>query len=502
MLRLRKQRVISLLLTCTLLLSSCGVLQRDTRGINAETLTEEGVKGINAEVLMEEGAKGINEEVLTVETANSENEISSGMDGETAEVGIDLEPVDSKVPAPEPKFSSLDDPALLGFVENTVFRDVSEKLGDGYRIDNVSAMYISKEYLEELAYNSKANIFFGYSLAALDQQFKGTRYVFALDDNGETVVVPFEAYDDTYEKVIKNVAIGTGVILVCVTVSAVSGGLGAPAVSMIFAASAKSGALFAASGGAMSAVISGVATGVQTKDFDKALKAGALAGSESFKWGAISGSLLGGGSELVMLKTAAGGGLSLDEAAIIIRDTRLPANFVRQIHSMDEYHELLDIASRTGFTIQEMSKVCMMTGYPLKLVKLFKNTKEGMIYFKQAGLYSETINGQAALIRSIDLTYESDLAGKTVTNLDRMRKGLPAIDPASGQPFQLHHIGQSVDSPLAILSRFEHTGGGNTAILHNTQIADGSGVHNLISDASWSAQKKEFWEALATFLTK
>ena len=38
---------------------------------------------------------------------------------------------------------------------------------------------------------------------------------------------------------------GSGVILVCVTVSVVTGGAGAPAVSMIFAASAKSGAIFA-----------------------------------------------------------------------------------------------------------------------------------------------------------------------------------------------------------------------------------------------------------------
>lgn len=35
-------------------------------------------------------------------------------------------------------------------------------------------------------------------------------------------------YDDTYEQVIKNVAIGTGVILVCATVSVASGVLELP----------------------------------------------------------------------------------------------------------------------------------------------------------------------------------------------------------------------------------------------------------------------------------
>ena len=62
-------------------------------------------------------------------------------------------PVDSKVPAPEPEFSQLNDPELLDYVEQEVYADVSSQLGDGYRVENVSTTYISKEYLEELAYN-------------------------------------------------------------------------------------------------------------------------------------------------------------------------------------------------------------------------------------------------------------------------------------------------------------------------------------------------------------
>ena len=409
-------------------------------------------------------------------------------------------PVDSKVPAPEPVFSQLNDPELLDYVEKEVYADVSSQLGDKYRVENVSTTYVSKEYIEELAYNSQTNVFFGYSLSDLDEQFQGTRYVFTLDENGETTVVPLEAYDDTYEKIVKNVAIGSGVILVCVTVSVATAGAGAPAASMIFAASAKSGAIFAASSGALSGVIAGAATGIQTHDFDEAIKAGALAGSEAFIWGAISGVIAGGGTEMVMLKTAARGGLTLDEAAVIIKESKLPANFVKQIHSMDEYHELLVIAEKGGLTIQEMSNVCMGTGYPVELVKMFRHTKEGTIYFEQAGLYAESINGQTALIRTIDLNYKSELAGKTVTNLERMKQGYAAIDPASGKPFQLHHIGQKVDSPFAILSQFEHTGGGNNTILHDPTIEEG--VHSLISNAQWDSQKAEFWKALAEFLSK
>ena len=407
----------------------------------------------------------------------------------------DPEPADSKSEPRELTFTDLNDPELIDYYEQAIYSNVSGLLGDEYVIDNVSAAYIPKEYIEELTYNSQSNIFFGYTLADLDAEFQGTRYVFTLGENGETTVIPLEAYDDTYEKVLKNVAIGTGVILVCVTVSVVTAGAGAPAVSLVFATSAKTGAIFATSSGAMSAVIAGTVTGIETGDFNEALKAGALAGSESFKWGAITGAIMGGASEAVTIKMASSGGLTPDEVAILIRDNKLPANFLKQIHSMEEYNELVAIAEANGITIQTMANISMATGYPLEIVKMIKSTEEGMVYFEQAGLYAETINGQTALIRTIDWNYESTLAGKTVTNLERMKQGYAAIDPVTGKAYQLHHIGQDVNSPLAILTQYEHTGGGNDALLHNSKIAEG--VHKLLSDAEWAAQKREFWKAVA-----
>ncbi len=155
-----------------------------------------------------------------------------------------------------------------------------------------------------ISYNSQANIFFGYTLAELDAQFQGTRYVFSLGDNGETIVKPFENYDDTYEKVLKNVAIGTGVILLCVTVTVVTGGVGLTTVSMVFAASAKTATTYALSGAILGGVSAGIVEGVRTKHFDSALKAAALSGSEQFKWGAISGAIMGGASKLSAIRQA------------------------------------------------------------------------------------------------------------------------------------------------------------------------------------------------------
>ncbi len=203
-------------------------------------------------------------------------------------------------------FNNLDDPQLLQYVEDTVYAGlVDEFSSEDYIIKNVSAIYYSKEYLEEVGYNSKANIFFGYTLAELDEQFQGEQYVFTLSDDGETTVQLLEDYDDTYDRVIKNVAIGTGVILVCVTVSVVSGGIGVSTISTIFAASAKTGTTFALSSAGFSGVFAGAVTGIQTKDFHQAVNAAALTGSESFKWGAISGVLIGGLSAASELQNTA-----------------------------------------------------------------------------------------------------------------------------------------------------------------------------------------------------
>lgn len=194
-----------------------------------------------------------------------------------------------------PDFQGLNDPALLPYLEDTLYQELVSALdSEDYFVENVSAIYISQEYLDELAYNSQANIFFGYTLDELDAQFQGKKYIFTLGDHDETVVQPFEAYDDTMNRIIRNVAIGTGVILICVTVSVVSWGVGAPAVSMIFAAAAKTGAIMGLKGALFGGVSAGIVTGLETGDFDAALKAGAVGASEGFKWGVISGSIAGG----------------------------------------------------------------------------------------------------------------------------------------------------------------------------------------------------------------
>ena len=142
-------------------------------------------------------------------------------------------------------YTGLNDSNLLKYVKDNIYTNTIKSLdSDKYIVENVKAVYISKEYIEELEYNSKNNIYFGYTLQELDEQFQGKKYYFTVGENGEITVKEVESIssDDAYNKILKNVAIGSGVILICVTVSLVT--VGSPAVSMIFATSAKTATTF------------------------------------------------------------------------------------------------------------------------------------------------------------------------------------------------------------------------------------------------------------------
>ena len=187
--------------------------------------------------------------------------------------------------------------------------------------------------------------------------------------------------------------------MIILTVSVVSAGVGAPAVSMIFAASAKSATTFALSSGVISGVSAGVVEGIKTHDFDEAVKAAALKGSEGFMWGACAGAVAGGAGEAIALKGATMNGLTMNEAATIQKESKYPLDVIKQFSSMEQYN------------------IC-----------------------KENGLAAKMVNGKTALIRNIDLDYIAKEAGGK-TNYELMLEGKAPFDP-SGVRYELHHIGQ------------------------------------------------------------
>jgi hypothetical protein len=368
----------------------------------------------------------------------------SPSDSLISDSSVDSSSISQNASTKVPKFNGMSDPKFAYYIQDSVYDKLIDELPEGYSIQNMQVQYVSQEYVDELEANSRKNVFFGYSSFQLEEAFPDNKYVFVLGDDGKTTVREFEAYDDTYDQVVRNVAVGTGVIVVSAVISGATGG-SAPAVSVILAASSKTGAIAALSSGGISAAISGISTGVGTGDVDEALKAAMLSGSEGFMWGAIAGAATGGAEQFASLYSATKNGLSVTEVAQIQRDSKYPLDVIEQFKSMEEYN-----------------------------------------VYKNAGLKPQMVNGRTALTQKIDLDYKSELGGKTVTNLERMQEGYAPIDPASGSPYELHHINQDPNGTLAVLSKAQH---------------DSKGLHIMkeseIDRDAFDKIRKEFWKSYA-----
>lgn len=201
-------------------------------------------------------------------------------------------PVPTTIPWEETelKSSSLGSVKLLNYVEEEIRTELSQSLDpEIYRVDEVSVKYISKEYLEELEYNSQVNIFFGYTLAEVEAMFEGDPFVFTLGNDGQTTVERFVANDNTFDRIIRGVAIGAGILLVCVTVVVIAKNPQIVAeigtkIQMMFTTGSKIG-----QGGTprlLGAFISGAATAIpgafMADSPEEALKSIFLKGSEKF----------------------------------------------------------------------------------------------------------------------------------------------------------------------------------------------------------------------------
>ena len=203
---------------------------------------------------------------------------------------------------PDVDLNLLSQEEMNQFISDTALAEMEYRLeSDEYKLESVDVVYLSKEYVDELEYNSKENVFFGYTLSELDQQFAGQKYIFTLGENGETIVKVIENNDKYLETVIKNVAIGAGVIVVLITVSVVTSGAGtAPVVQVlhgICVAGAQKGLLGAALGTCIGGIGSGIAEYAKTGDTSRIAESMLVGASYGFEIGAISGAAIGVGTK-------------------------------------------------------------------------------------------------------------------------------------------------------------------------------------------------------------
>ena len=141
--------------------------------------------------------------------------------------------------------------------------------------------------------------------------------------------------------------------------------------------------------------------------------------------------------------------------------------------------QLTDLSDESKDNLKEQ-------GYGEKTVEAIRSEEEAEIY-KEAGLESKEINGRECLVRT-DINYEQvDDRGRT--NLERMEKGLSPLDK-DGQPYELHHIGQKMDAPLAELTKKEHISDGNYNVLHESKESE-------ISRSEFNKERADHWKARA-----
>lgn len=122
-------------------------------------------------------------------------------------------------------------------------------------------------------------------------------------------------------------------------------------------------------------------------------------------------------------------------------------------------------------------------------------TEEELDVYQNEGLEEGKVNDRITLK---DTNIDPDLVdSKGRTNLERMEKGLAPLDE-DGKPYNLHHIGQKSDSPLAELKDNVHKK--NDSALHDkTQKTE---VHNENSEVNWDKERSDHWKARAEEMKK
>lgn len=126
------------------------------------------------------------------------------------------------------------------FVENlqddvyNLITDGLDENGDSeeYEVQEVKAVYLSKEYIEQYSSNSKETKFFGSTLGELEAKFGDQKYVFDIGEDGKTVCHAVDDFDNTFDQVNKVAILGAGVIIISVTIACVATG-GVPVTSLI-----------------------------------------------------------------------------------------------------------------------------------------------------------------------------------------------------------------------------------------------------------------------------
>ena len=121
-------------------------------------------------------------------------------------------------------------------------------------------------------------------------------------------------------------------------------------------------------------------------------------------------------------------------------------------------------------------------------INCYIRSMEELEHYQGIGLEEAEIGGRMALI-SHEIDWDQ-LDENNETNAMRVARGRPPLDP-QGYPYELHHIGQHVDSPLAELQWQQHRGKNVDRILHDKTIQ--SEAH--ADGTNWDKERMQYWQS-------
>lgn len=163
-----------------------------------------------------------------------------------------------------------------------------------------------------------------------------------------------------------------------------------------------------------------------------------------------------------------------------------------QAQEKSESNHSLDISEESeqrkeGLTNAQKKELKEETGWSDGIVDSFRTIDEVQIY-RDAELQEGEINGKPALLQpNIDGNACNEAKWPDWSNKDLAEEGYPPRDK-TGNPYELHHIGQNPNSPLAELTYEQHHCNGNFKKLHTFD-------ESSIDRQQFKQERIEHWKA-------
>ena len=138
----------------------------------------------------------------------------------------------------------------------------------------------------------------------------------------------------------------------------------------------------------------------------------------------------------------------------------------------------------------EKKQLKQASGWSSSIVDNIRSMDEAEIYL-DAKLQEKVVGGQICLVRpDLDMNQRDE---EGLTNAELIELGLSPVAP-DGKSYELHHVGQKDDSPLAELTFQEHRGRGTDSVMHDKQKSSeiDRTAFGRIREAHWSARLSDW----------